>query len=95
MMGFHDGNWSGDNWLAMSSMMLLFWAVVIALVVWAVRSFRSERQVPDSDPTSTANPDDILADRFARGEIDDDEFQHRRELLHTTSGSGNHSKSTP
>jgi putative membrane protein len=94
MMGFHDGNWTGGDWLAMSSMMLLFWVVVIALVVWAVRSFRSEHQLQDSDHTNTASPDDILAERYARGEIDDDEFQHRSELLHT-SGSRTQTKNAP
>jgi putative membrane protein len=94
MMGFHDGDWTGGGWLAMSSMMLLFWAVVIALVVWAVRSF-SERQHPDSDHTNAAGPDDILAERYARGEIDDDEFQHRRDLLRSKSDSGPHTRSTP
>jgi putative membrane protein len=95
MPGYHDGNWSGGDWLAMSSMMLLFWAVVVALVVWAVRSLRSERRLPDGDRTQTTSPHDILSERYARGEIDDDEFQHRRELLHTTSSSGTKPRSTP
>lgn len=81
MLGYHDSNWSGGDWLAMSSMMVLFWAVVIVLVVWAMRSLRRERQHPDGGSRNTPSPDDILAERYARGEIDDDEFQHRRELL--------------
>jgi putative membrane protein len=88
MMGFHDGNWSGGDWLAMSGMMLLFWAVVIAIVVWAVRSVRSGRQHAASDRENTAGPDDILAERYARGEIEEDEFRRRSELLHKTSGPG-------
>ena len=95
MMGFHDGDWTGGNWLTMSSMMLLFWAVVIALVVWAVRGFRSERQLPDSAHPNTASPDDILSERYARGEIDDDEYQHRRDLLRSRSDPGTHTRSTP
>jgi putative membrane protein len=94
MMGFHDGDWSGGNWLAMTSMMLLFWAVVIALAVWAVRNFGTERQLPDGDHTNTASPEDILAERYARGDIDDDEFQHRRDLLRSNSDFGTHTRGT-
>jgi putative membrane protein len=94
MMGFHDGDWSGGGWLAMSSMMLLFWAVVIALVVCAVRNRSGERQLPHGDITNTASPEDILAERYARGDIDDDEFQHRRDLLRSKSDSGTHTRST-
>ena len=95
MLGYHNGNWGGGDWLAMSGMMLLSWAVVIGLVVWAVRSIRDQRQNSDSGRTATASPDDILAERFARGEIEEDEFLHRRELLHTTSGSQTQTRSTP
>ncbi|MEO7980626.1 MAG: SHOCT domain-containing protein [Sporichthyaceae bacterium] len=95
MLGYHDGNWGRGDWLAMGSMMLLFWAVVIGLVVWAVRSARHERQNPDSGRTTMASPDDILAGRFARGEIEEAEFLHRRELLHATSGSVTQTRSTP
>jgi putative membrane protein len=94
MPGYHNGNWSGGDWFAMGSMMLLFWAAVIALVVWAVRSVRSERQHPEGE-SKTPSPDDILAERFARGEIQEDEFARRRELLHNTSGSGTKPRSTP
>jgi putative membrane protein len=95
MPGYHDGNWSGGDWLAMSSMMLLFWAVIITLVVWAVRSLRSERQRPDGESQNTPSPDDILAERFARGEIEEEEFRRRRELLSTTTSSGTKPRSTP
>ena len=83
MMGYYNGDWSVGEWLAMSAMMLVFWASVIALVVWAARSFRSGDQQAGS---RGAGPDEVLAERYARGEIDDDEFQRRRELLHSTRG---------
>ena len=83
MMGYYDGGWGVGNWLAMSAMMLVFWGSVIVLVVWAARSFRSGDQQAGS---RGAGPDEVLAERYARGEIDDDEFQRRRELLHSTRG---------
>ena len=95
MMGYYDGNWSGGDWLAMIGTMLLFWGVLIALVVWVVRSVRSGGQQPGSARTDMAVPDDILAQRYARGEIDDDEFRRCRVLLHDTTGSETQPRSTP
>lgn len=84
MMGWDNGSWSAGDWLAMSLMMVAFWGLLIALVVWLVRSFRSDEK---SETTrAMTHADDVLAERFARGEIDEEEFTHRRELLHTGSG---------
>lgn len=55
--------------------MALFWVGVIVLVVWAVR--RSQEST--FRPQRTAL--DILEERFARGEIDADEFDTRRRQL--------------
>jgi putative membrane protein len=86
-MWSNHGGWDAGQWLAMSSMMLLFWAAVIAVVVWLVRSSRAERhdpQLPVSTPVQRA--DEVLAERFARGEIDEDEYTRRRSVLHTADG---------
>jgi putative membrane protein len=57
---------------------LLFWVAVIALIVWAVRSGR--RDGPSTpDPTNDARR--ILAERYARGEIDADEYRERLGVL--------------
>jgi len=83
MMGYYDGDWGAGDWLAMSAMMLVFWASVIVLVVWAARSFHSgDRQAGSPG----AGPDEVLAERYALGEIDDEEFHRRRELLHSARG---------
>jgi len=83
MMGWDDG-WGTGVWLAMSLMMVTmvaFWAGLIAFVAWLVRGSRYEgpRESP-GDPADRA--DELLAQRFARGEIDEEEFVRRRELLH-------------
>jgi len=41
-MGYDDANWGATEWLAMSVMMLLFWGLLIGLVVWAVRTLRTD-----------------------------------------------------
>lgn len=81
MMWSNHGAWGASEWLSMSLMMLLFWGLVVALVVWLVRSARAS-----TTGTAADRPEDVLADRFARGEIDDEEFRRRRELLHSVSG---------
>lgn len=70
-MGHYDGGWGSGDWIAMVVMMVAFWGVVAALVVWAVRALRPAPHAPER----------VLADRFARGEIDDDEYRRRRDAL--------------
>ncbi len=78
-MGYENGDWGVGQWLAMGAMMLLFWGLVIGLVVWGVRSYRNTAQAGhEHDAPST-----LLAERYARGEIDEDEYLRRRELLHS------------
>lgn len=88
MMGYYDGDMGWGGWLAMSLSFLVFWGLLIALVVWLVRSFRSDttRDNLGQPPAAGSRADDVLAERFARGEIDADEFTQRRDLLHSPSG---------
>ncbi len=53
-----------------------FWGLVIFLIVVAVRRFTNGNNAPNQ-------PDalDILRDRFAKGEIDEEEFQKRKSTL--------------
>ena len=80
-MMWDNGSWGAGDWVAMSLMMLLVWVLLVALVVWLIRSFRNEPTRTDAERPAVARADEVLAERFARGEIDEDEFTHRRELL--------------
>lgn len=40
----HRGDWGAGWWILMVAMMVAFWAVVIVLVVWLVRSLGFGRQ---------------------------------------------------
>ncbi|NOY57187.1 MAG: hypothetical protein GXP34_14555 [Actinobacteria bacterium] len=64
------GGWLGPLW------MLLFWVGIVVLIVWAVRSGSSGS---GTRPKSRAL--EILEERYARGEIDHDEFVARRDEL--------------
>jgi putative membrane protein len=55
---------------------------VVVLVVVAVRWLGGgTHRVPESHPPIGKTPLDILKERFARGEIDKEEFEDRRRLL--------------
>ena len=84
MMWSDGGGWGAGQWLAMSLTMVLFWGLLAVAVYWVIRSVRTEhRQAPPATPPSpAATADHLLAERFARGEIDAEEFAERRAVLH-------------
>ena len=80
MWGWGNGGWGWEAWLPMMLFMLVFLGVVVWAVVMFTRSWTSRPQYHDHD-TSTADPKRILDERFARGEIDEDEYRKRRDIL--------------
>ena len=84
MMWNDNGLWTWGDWLAMSLMMALVWSVFAAFAMWVTRSVRDAHgRGTLTRPTSTDRADEVLSERFARGEIELEEFRRRRELLHT------------
>jgi putative membrane protein len=73
-MGWHMDDWSWGGWLLMTATMVAFWALVAWVVVVAIRATRPPAQ-------HTPDPERTLAQRFAAGEIDDDEYQRRLDAL--------------
>ena len=70
--------WYGPgDWIWMSIGMVVFWAVVIGIVVWAVRQF--SRSSTTSNQGFTAIQ--VLEERFARGEIDKTALDQRKAAL--------------
>lgn len=81
MMGsYHDGmSWGG--WILMAAAMIAFWGLVVFAVVALFRNTRrSNGAISDS-----RGPLNILEERFARGEIDEDEYHARSAVLRVTS----------
>ncbi len=75
MMWGYDGNW-GWGMLFGGMWMLLFWAGVILLVVWAINRLTHH---PGTGPAET--PLEIAKRRLAAGEITPEQFQEIRRHL--------------
>lgn len=76
----HSGWGWGGMMVGGGLMMLVFWGAIIFLIVMLVRGlggFGSARQ-PDQTRQSAL---EILRERFARGEIDRQEYEERQQIL--------------
>lgn len=83
---WHDGGIGWGGWVVMTIMMLVFWALLIfgGIALWqATRRGATGTDRPPRDERNDALQ--LLDERFARGEIDVDDYQQRRELLRTGS----------
>ncbi|WP_143220127.1 SHOCT domain-containing protein [Actinomadura sp. CNU-125] len=88
----HPGGWGGDApafWPVFPVMFGLFWLAVLATGFYFIRRrvtkggplFGSGASHGGGDPLNQART--ILAERFARGEIDEDEYLMRTSALRT------------
>ena len=68
--------WGGGYGMFGGLMMVAFWGVIIGLVILAIRGFTGR-----SDTAPPPNALDILRERYAKGEIDENEFERRKEKL--------------
>lgn len=77
MMGGWDNGMGAGGWV----LMIFAWVALIALVVWAISRLFPTRAGGDSREQVAETPDEILARRLARGEIDTDEYARLRDAL--------------
>ena len=77
----HDMGWWG--YAGMGIGMVLFWALVIVGIVALIRFIASDQQPPRSLPHEAPSAEQILAARFARGEISETEYRDRLAILRT------------
>lgn len=83
MMGWYgDSGWGGSSWvgwLVGSVMMVVVWGLLIfgGIAVWRAVDHSGR----DRDPVDAQTPEELLGERFARGEIGEDEYVNRRTLL--------------
>lgn len=78
MDGWYGNGWGA--WVAMALMMLIFWGGVVTVVILLLR-----RPHPGEGPAASRPPhhdaERVLSERFARGEIDEQEFTAKRAAL--------------
>ncbi len=77
MMWWNDGvGWGG--WVVMTLTMLAFWSLVVFGVV---AIFRGDREDRTTEVARERDPLQILDERFARGDIEGEEYRARRDEL--------------
>lgn len=81
-----DG-WGAFGWFGML-INLLFWGGLLVLIIWAVVRIVTAIEHRHSTPPHTtqghvqdSSAEEILKQRYARGEIDTKEFEERRRML--------------
>lgn len=94
----HYGNWqdgpgsgSGVWMVLMVVMMIAFWGGLAAVLVVVLRRPHHLPPAPPAAPTGAGlpatalhSPQEILAERLARGEIELDDYQQRLDVLNRT-----------
>ncbi|MCH9728505.1 MAG: SHOCT domain-containing protein [Actinomycetia bacterium] len=73
--------WGLGGWVIMSVVIVLFVAVLVTALVVAIRYLTTPRQIPEQPAAVADRPEHLLAQRFASGEIDEDEYRRRIAVL--------------
>lgn len=75
------GGWGTFGWLWMV-IPLLFWGGLLVLIAWAItRAFPGGRGENSSGERRPESAEEVLRDRFARGEVDAEEYEERLRVL--------------
>lgn len=72
---YNDYGWGAGSmmgWFGGGIMMIVFWVLFIALIVWLVR------EVSGKNARSSSNALDTLKERYAKGEISKEEFESKK-----------------
>ena len=78
---WNGGGW-GWGWIVGAVVLVVLFALVITAIVLAIRYFSGGggHRGPGS-PQQARGAEDVLGERFARGEIDEDEYRRRMTTL--------------
>ncbi|MGD9620783.1 MAG: SHOCT domain-containing protein [Mycolicibacterium sp.] len=76
----HGWGWGGG--VLMGVLMILFVVALVTALVLAIRYLTVPQRVPGPSAGNTEDRSErLLAERFARGEIDEDEYRRRMTVL--------------
>ena len=82
MYGWHYQGMGGGWWIVMMIAMVLFWTLLVFGIVALVRHNRpTSPHTSTSSTSSTSSAIAILQERFARGELTEEEYNRRRAIL--------------
>jgi len=83
MMWYSADGWGWLGWILMTVGMVAFWALLITAIILAIRYLATSRGPAATPPSIPGHvrAEDVLAERFARGEIDDNDYRQRLALL--------------
>jgi putative membrane protein len=77
MYGWSDYGWPWYGMIFGPIMMIVFVVLTVLIIAWVLRALGLGWQSGTQEKT----PLDILKDRFARGEIDQAEYEKRKHIL--------------
>lgn len=79
-MWWYNNPMDGWDYAVMAINMVLFWGLIILGLIGLFRYLASGNR----STTSRDTPEQVLAERFARGEIDEQEYHQHLDALHRT-----------
>ncbi len=83
--GGHGWCWGGNGWgwggIVMTVVLVVLLVAVIIALVFAIRYLSRSGSHYNRASSEATRAEDALAQRFARGEIDEDEYRRRMTLL--------------
>jgi putative membrane protein len=79
MMWWYGPGMGGWGFGLMTVGMVLFWALIILGLIAVARYLWTSS---DHEPEARPAPEELLAERFALGEIDEQEYRRRLDTLH-------------
>ncbi|MDO8575564.1 MAG: SHOCT domain-containing protein [bacterium] len=81
MYGLYSNNWGYNmmNGTIGGIMMIFFWILLVIFIVWVVKEISGKNSHTNSASNSRAI--DILKERYAKGEIDKQEFEAKKKDL--------------
>ena len=74
------GGWGTFSWLGML-IQFLFWGGILALIAWAITRIFPGQRGGEQPGARGDSAEELLRQRFARGEIDAEEYEERRRIL--------------
>jgi putative membrane protein len=77
MMYWYGTGMGGWGYVLMTVNLVLFWGLIVGGIFAVVRHFGGPGRAHQAVTWEQQTPEQILAQRFARGEIDEEEY-HRR-----------------